>query len=555
MTPRRHRVDGDTSQASAQPEVSTGAVLPPEAEDILSAESLSRGQLQTRAMHGAAVTSIMTILMVPLSVLANVIIARSLGAEEYGVLAVFTAMFVLSVQVANGGISSGVIQWGSAALATGDTRQADQLLRRSLGFHLLVELPILTIGTFILLRDQHVAWSVIVTLALAITLALGGGPLAVTIENRTDDAARMGFIANTVSLASTAAAAATTQAAAATWAARQIVGAVTLPLYLRSLSPARRRAVLVPLWPARWPPGLLRFSMLSCLAGLITALVISRSEIFLLGGLDSSEAVGLFALAYGLSYQVTAPVDALLNPLMPAVSGLLAGYKDDARRALLRALAFASLASSVVLALVVPSVLHLIPTLYGRDFMQVSQLFLALACISCLQSACHPVTAFVMARRAGNRLLANNAIALVVNLSVALPAILLFGVWGAVIANAAGQVALLGSFMRTEVMEQGLPWTALGRALRPMWLALLVALSLSVATLPLLATGADAVLVAVAVFVSSALLYSLLARLWRPFDDGDRRSLIPAMPGNLQPAARLALRVLLGPVNEELIQP
>lgn len=90
MTRRRHRMNDGARGAAPAADVSPRTALPPEAEDALSAERLSRGQLQTRAMHGAAITSLMTIFMVPLSVLGNVVIARSLGAEEYGVLAVFT---------------------------------------------------------------------------------------------------------------------------------------------------------------------------------------------------------------------------------------------------------------------------------------------------------------------------------------------------------------------------------------------------------------------------------------------------------------------------------
>lgn len=530
-------------------------VPPPEAEDLLTAEALSRGQLQSRALRGAAVTSLMTTLMVPLSVVANVVIARSLGPEEYGDLAVFTAVFVLAVQMANGGISSGVIQWGAASLAAGCSGTADELLRRSLGFHLLVELPVLTVGVFLLLREQHVALPVIAAVALVATLALGGGPLAVTIENRTADAARIGFLANALSLSSTAAAAAATRGAAPTWVVRQAIGVLTLPLYLRSLSASRRRSVLVPLWPVRWPPGMIKFSVLSCLAGLITSLVVSRSEIFLLEGLESSQAVGLFALAYGLSYQITAPVDALLSPLMPAVSGLLAGYRSDASRALLRALRYSSLAASVVLALVVPPVVHLIPTLYGSGFSEVSGLFLALAAISCLQSACHPVTAFVTARRSGGRLLANNAFALVVNLACAVPAILLFGVWGAVLANALGQVALLGSFVRSEVVEQGLEWAVVARALGAMWLALGISLSVSLATLPLLTTGLEAVVVAGLAFMASLFLYCVLARWQRPLNDDDRRSLQPGLPRVMQAAVTRGLRLLLGSSRQEEVRP
>ena len=46
---------------------------------------------------------------------------------------------------------------------------------------------------------------------------------------------------------------------------------------------------------------------------------------------------GLFALAFGLSQQITAPIDALLNPLWPAVAGVVEVHPEKAARTLLRA--------------------------------------------------------------------------------------------------------------------------------------------------------------------------------------------------------------------------
>ena len=86
---------------------------------------------------------------------------------------------------------------------------------------------------------------------------------------------------------------------------------------------ARHRAAFKPLRPFRWPPGFSRYSSRVLVAGLVTTLVFSRCEILVLDAYGAAAAAGAFALAAGLASQITAPIDAMLGPLIPAAASLI----------------------------------------------------------------------------------------------------------------------------------------------------------------------------------------------------------------------------------------
>jgi O-antigen/teichoic acid export membrane protein len=127
----------------------------PEVDESVGAspgDALSGGELQRRAVRGSLWTSIHTISSVPVAFLANAVAARALGVADYGTLAFLTVWFAIAVQIANAGFSASIIQWGASAEARGERAQADDLLRRSMGFHVAVELPLLVAAVWALAR-------------------------------------------------------------------------------------------------------------------------------------------------------------------------------------------------------------------------------------------------------------------------------------------------------------------------------------------------------------------------------------------------------------------
>lgn len=434
---------------------------------------LSGSELQQRAIGGSFWTALHTIISVPVAFLANAVVARSLGVSDYGQLAFLTMAFVMATQIANAGFSASLVQWGAAAEATGNRSRTDTLLRRSLGFHLAIELPLLCLAVFMLVGGEGPVVVAALLGASLLTCLFGGSTLAVTIENRSAAAAKLAIVSNFALQGAVALVAVILPTPEAVLSARLLAAAVLVPAHLFLLDPRRRRLVLQPKLPRAMPRGFWLFAGQSFVAGLLGALVFSRSEIFLLTWLSTSEAAGLFALAFGLSYQLTAPVDAMLNPLLPAVAGLVSAHPHLAQRALLRATRFAALLSGVITSVLLPAIYFGLPLIYGEDFSPAAAILIPLAVISCLQSVSQPVTAFIYARQRGRLLLNAHALALVANVIIALALIEPFGVWGAVVANAAGQTVALLMLVHHELKAQGLRLRVFLVATRLWWISCL----------------------------------------------------------------------------------
>jgi O-antigen/teichoic acid export membrane protein len=410
---------------------------------------LTAVEIQGRAVTGSIWTAINTLVFLPMAFIANAIIARNLGVTSYGRLAFLTATFALALPLTNFGFTMAFLQRGSRAEATGRRALAGDLLEKSLGFHTFVQMPLLLLVVVALtFRDGAFEISALVA-TVVLSCVLSGGALSLTIENRTAAGAKIAIATNTVAQVAAVTAALVTSSAPAVWAARTVVPAAALIANFAFLDATRRRRALRPRVP-RFDSSFWRFALLSWMAGLLGLLVFSRSEIFLLEAFHKLAGLGWFAVAFGLSQQMTAPVDALLLPLLPAIAGLLTSWPERAQAAFERSTRISAVASGVVAAVVVPTLVFGVPLVYGANFARASWLFLPLALISMLQSVNNPVTAFVNARERGAARLKATAVALFVNVIVAVALIPQYGAWGAVVANVVGQAVAIGSLAAVE---------------------------------------------------------------------------------------------------------
>jgi O-antigen/teichoic acid export membrane protein len=430
-------------------------------------EALPAAELQRRAISGSAWTVIHTFVSVPVAFAANAIVARSLGVSSYGHLAFLTASFVLAVTFANFGFSTALVQRGSRAEAGGRRLEADDLLRRSLGFHAVVELPILVVVVLALTKDDPRWVAVGLLAAVVFTTCLSGGALSFTIENRTALAARVAIALNLVIQGASVATALSTRAPSAVWAVRTLIPAVALGVNLLLLERRRRRAALRPRLPSGLGNAFWRYALFSWASGLLALLVYSRSEVFLLQLLHKREALGLFALAFGLSQVITAPADAMLHPLLPAVSGLLSTWPERALAAFERSTRVSALIGGGISATVIPTLVFAVPLIYGASYASAAWLFVPLALVSAFQSTNNPVLAFVNARQRGALIFKATGAALIVDLIVAVALIPPFGAWGAVAANVAGQPVALLWLALTEPLALAHGQMGLVRLYRP----------------------------------------------------------------------------------------
>ncbi|WP_088319351.1 lipopolysaccharide biosynthesis protein [Kineosporia sp. R_H_3] len=498
------------------------------------------GDLQRQAAGGALWTMIHVVVAVPLAFAANAVVARTLGVTDYGRLAVLGLALSIATSVTNLGVSDGVIQWGAAAHSRADQRTVDSLLRRSLGFHAFVQLPLLTIFVLLATRDQSWLVRAALLVSVAVPAMLGSSTLALTIENRTAMSAKIAIVSNAVTQAAVAATAVVGRSPEAVWAARNTAGALLLPANLLALTPSRRRAALTPQLPKGMPSGFWRFGLFSAAGGLLGMLVFSRSELLVLQGFGAVQAAGIFALAFGLAQQVTAPVDALLGPLQPAVAGVVESHPDRAKETLMRTTRVSSLLCGGVAVIALPLLFGLVPLIYGRSFEPAAAVFLALGLISCFRSAVNPLMTFTRARKRAGALLGINAAALAVDLVVAVVCIPTVGLWGAVVANTAGQAAALGMLVRYECRA----WD-IGTA---RYLAAMSPLFLSAAAAPLgpvlLALGAPAAVSALGGVGAIVLVVALIRVTGQRVPMDDLRPAVAALPRVLRKPVTAALRAV-----------
>jgi O-antigen/teichoic acid export membrane protein len=403
----------------------------------------SAADLQTAAMRASWWTAVQAVVGLPLGLAVNLVVARSLGPHGYGLLASYMTAYVLILTVLNAGISDATIQWGAAAYARGDRVELIAICRRCAGFHLLVEAPIGAVAAVLMLHDESIAVQAVAAVTIAATMFIGTTIVVLTAMSLNAPLAKLSLAVGLAAQLTVVTAALESHAAGPTWTARLVVS-ILAPIGAVLIAPSDvRRAAFMPLLPHHWPPGFARYSARILVAGLVTSLVFSRSEILVLDGYGRTAAAGLFALAAGLATQITAPVDAMLGPLVPAAASLLAIGRERAGAAVLRGMRLSALATAPIAMVVIPLIALLTPLIYGGRFTATGALFISLGIVSCLQSVFHPVTAFVTALRTPLLVLALNGGALLLDLALVLALVRPLGATAAVVGNSAGQLASL----------------------------------------------------------------------------------------------------------------
>jgi O-antigen/teichoic acid export membrane protein len=240
-----------------------------------------------------------------------------------------------------------------------------------------------------------------------------------------------------------------------------------LPLNFLVLDRWGRHAAVRASVPRGFPTGFWRYALPTMGAGLVGMLVFSRSEIVFLSWMGDAEAVGLFALAFGVAAQLTAPVDALLGPLLPAIAGIVNAHPSTVRAGRERSLRASSFLSGLILAGAVPSLTLCLPLIYGAAYEPAQYVFFVLALTATLRSVCNPLLAFFNARRQAGTLLWINGGALALNSILAVSLIPSLGIVGALVANSGAQLMVLALLVFLESRredESALPLLASMRA-------------------------------------------------------------------------------------------
>jgi O-antigen/teichoic acid export membrane protein len=479
------------------------------------AAPLTRGDIQHRASRGALWTGLQAVVSLPLNIVATAIAARVLHAGGYGELAYLLVVFAVVLQLTDFGYTASAVQWGSEARVRGDDTALQRQLSKVTAFHVFVQGPLALIVSIVVLHAYGIAYGLAYGVTTFFFLYVSCGSLALVLDQRNDVLAQIALVANIVTQTAVIVVAVLTRDAVAVLLARGI--ATILPgLAALSLTRAPLRAAALATRSLRGSPReYWRFGLYSWAAACIALLVYSRSEIILLRTLSSAAQTGFFALAFGVSQQLTGPVDALVAPLVPATASLMAGHREHVARAVRRALSLSSLLAGILLAAALPVVYALFPALYGGGFDGARGLLLALGVISTFQTATSILVLLVQAQRKGRSLLLANGLALIFDLGLALALIPFFGAWGAMIANGCGQLVAVGSLTWAAVSgPTGVSIRATARGLRP-WVGALPALAAAILVARLAQTPLTALGAAAAAGTSGLGVYVLTLRLFR----------------------------------------
>ncbi|WP_344256252.1 oligosaccharide flippase family protein [Terrabacter carboxydivorans] len=407
-------------------------------------------------MRGAVWTVIHTFIAIPVAFVVNLLMARVLGAADYGRLAFLTALMEVVSQMLTAGFGSAVIQFGAKSHAAGRTGEVARLLSQSQGFRLLVVMPVLSVVVFLFAEVPPSALAVAIVFGIVVPAALDGAVACLTIENKTAEGAKIALVTSLSTQAAVVVVVLAARTPDAVWAVRLVVSGLAVALCLIPISPAYRRAVLRPALPVGLPIGFWRYAVPVGVASVIGGLVMSRSEIFFMNWLAAPAAVGVFALAFGLAGHVFAPAQAFVGPLVPAISGLLEVDAAAVRPAFRRVLRAGATVVGLVEAVAVVPLAVLVPVLYGADFAAAGPVVVALGVSAGFVTVASPVVAFVSARLSAGELLRATSVALVVDVLLAVSLIPPLGVWGAVIANIGGSMTSLLLLTRSELRGLGI---------------------------------------------------------------------------------------------------
>lgn len=503
---------------------------------------VGRKELQRRAVNGSVWTAVETVLSLPVNFAANLVVARLLGPTGYGVVAIYTLAYVLGTKASEAGYNGATGNWGTAAEARGDHDQATRLIRQGVGWHLLVEVPIL--GAIVLAISWGHSPAIVASLLVAVVAgaALSGLRFAIFVENRTAAAARITMVSNVVLQAVVVSVAFKTRDPLAVFAARTLFTALMALLLFIPLGRSRGWQLLKPLAPTNMPGGFWKFAGITTVTALIAALAVSRTEVFVLDIFHDRATVGYFAVAYGLASQLTNPIDAVILPLGTGILGLVATAPNRAGAVLLRATRYTAAGSGVLTAIALPVVTMLVPVLYGRAYDPVMPIVIPLGIASCLVSMHNPLMSFVNARRRADVVLRAMVLALVVDGVLSFALIPVIGVWGAVVANILGGLAYLPMLLTFELrIQQTSAASFLGSATA--WLVSIPTAGIAVGAALLVGHGPFAE-AAIAAAAGTAVFVGAVRLVGGGFAEDDREGFLASVPVAIRRPIRAGLSLL-----------
>jgi O-antigen/teichoic acid export membrane protein len=377
--------------------------------------------------------------------LAQLVIARKIGAPSYGVYSYVMAWTTLLSYMAALGFNTVLLRFLAAYCATEQWSLARGIIRYAFGRSLLVAMVIALCGAaaeFSLAdgfpNEMAIGLATVPLVALSVlgsaaARALGGVISAIAPERLARDGLMMVLVVLAGMLSATPVGAKTALIA---FMVSSAVTAGILGLSLRRLAPPRLRSAMPAYAPGDW-----WHLALPVMTMIGVEVLMSRAGVILLGWIGDARAAGIFALGLNIALLLVLPRLAVGTFFSPVVARLHAQQNQTVLQSLFARATVLSLAGTLALALPLLLLTGPLLHLFGEDFAATAPIAQILIAGQILAAATGPqlnLLTMTGHERVAAAILVVGAIINIVACSIS---ITLFGAIGAAVATAATNVA------------------------------------------------------------------------------------------------------------------
>lgn len=452
---------------------------------------MSDRSLSQRVIHGAAWSTVVTVVSVPVIVLTTVVVARALGPAGFGAFAFYTFTTGLVFGLSELGLGESLIQKGARAIGRNDP---DALLRavRSASSLSLLRIPIVVVAGFLLLPG--ILAPSLYALSVVSTLGFIGPSYYLVASSDLAVPSKVRVLSTLLTSAGSMATAVLTERADLTFAAASLGLHITTALQLFGVPRALRRQILSP-GRIELERSDLSFGLATFANGQLSGFVFGRSELLFFPAV-AEVARGTFAAAQTIAARSTLLLDSVFGALPTAMSTAGGRSQEALTEAFRRVGAVTLLLMALVAPLLTVLVVSVAPPAFGGGYEAVAELSLALTAVSLWQTGTAPLTLVRYANRQIKPLLLAGGLSAVFNLVSAYLLVPRYGAAGAVASNA-------GSGALYVLLTAGL------LARLPRWRRAAVAYSWRLAAVVLGSAGAGLVALALGQGPGSTLLAGL----------------------------------------------
>ncbi|MDB5618248.1 polysaccharide biosynthesis C-terminal domain-containing protein [Tardiphaga sp.] len=379
-----------------------------------------------------------------LTCLAQLVIARKIGAPSYGIYSYVSAWTTLLSYIAALGFNVVLLRFLAAYCATEQWSLARGIIRFAFGRSFLAAMVIAICGaaTVLLLADGFprelaigmatVPLVTLVVIGSATVRALGGVISAIAPERIVRDGLMVALVVLAGMFGATAVNATTVLMALM---ASSAVTAGILGLSLRKLWPPQLRSAVSAYAPSDWWHLALPVMIMIGLDVLM-----SRAGVILLGWSGDTRAAGIFALGLNLALFLVLPRMAVATFFAPTVSKLHAQQNETALQSLFARATVLSLAGTIALALPLLFLTEPLLRLFGEDFVATASIAKILVLGQIVAAATGPQQSLLTMMGHERAAAAMMMVGAIINIAACLIGIAYFGAIGAAVATATTNV-------------------------------------------------------------------------------------------------------------------